>query len=373
MKNKATLASGATQKDCWWRVPVINRRAWAWEDANHTRHRGQWWQHAVIYQIFPWSFKDTTGNGLGDIRGIINQLDYVCSLGVDAIWLNPIYPSKRHDAGYAVKQLDDIDPLLGDLETFKDLLAIAHSFGLKILIDQVWNHTANTHPWFVESASSRDNPKADWYVWADGTAAGNPPNNWLSAFTGESAWCWHEPRQQYYLANFMPSQPELNWYNDTVVETVLDKARFWLELGVDGFRVDAVNFFVHDPQLQDNPIRTEADGLPDGIAPDNPMAQQLFTNSFCREETLKKLSRIRYLLDEYPHTVSLGEVTLCEDSILLSSQYVAGPDRLHLAYNSALLDDAPLSAAMMNEIMHRVQTHFPEGRAVSFYKIGDSI
>jgi alpha-glucosidase len=346
--------------DTWWRVPVINRRAWTWEDAHRKRRLGEWWQHAVIYQIFPWTFQDSDGNGIGDLEGIIDRFQYIRSLGVEAIWLTPIYPSKHEDAGYAVTYFDDIDPIFGDLDIFRRLLTVAHDFGLKVIIDQVWNHTADTHPWFEQSASSRDNPKADWYVWAD-AKNGGPPNNWLSAFTGNSAWHWHETRGQYYLGNFMPSQPQLNWYNDAVIDAVLTKARFWLEMGVDGFRIDAVNFFTHDATLQDNPLRTERDGLPDGIAPDNPMARQLFTNSFSREETLGKLHKIRALMDRYPHTVTLGEVTLCEDSIDLAGQYTHGDDRLHLAYNSALLQDEPLSAAMMANVMARVQKHFPTG------------
>ncbi len=345
----------------WWRVPVLNRRAWTWEDAHRNRRQGEWWRHAIIYQVFPWTFQDSNNDGVGDLEGIIDRLDYIRSLGVEAIWLTPIYPCKHLDAGYAVTCFESIDPLFGDFDVFKRLLNIAHDFGLKIIIDQVWNHTADTHPWFQESASSRDNPKADWYVWADAKEDGGPPNNWLSAFTGVSAWHWHEGRGQYYLANFMPSQPELNWYNEEMIESILQEARFWLDLGVDGFRVDAVNFFAHDPTLRDNPLRTERDGLPDGIAPDNPLARQMFTNSFCRDETLHKLQRIRCLMDEYPHTVTLGEVTLCEDSVDLSGQYVQGSERLHLAYNSALLLEEPLTASMMANVMSRVQKHFPGG------------
>ncbi|MEL6385699.1 MAG: alpha-amylase family glycosyl hydrolase, partial [Cyanobacteria bacterium J06626_18] len=320
-----------------------------------------WWRHAVIYQILPWSFLDTTQTGIGDLQGIIQKLDYVQSLGVDAIWLTPIYESPMEDMGYDITDMLDIDPLFGEMGDFEKLVDIAHGYGLKVLIDQVWNHTSDQHPWFVESRKSRDNPKADWYVWADPKADGSPPNNWLSAFMGGSAWHWDTRRQQYFLANFLPSQPELNWYNDDVVQAVLNLARFWLDKGVDGFRIDAVNFFLHDAQMRNNPVREPSMPLPDGIASDNPMVKQLFTHSFCRPETFEKLKPIRTLLDRYPQVVSLGEVTLCEDSIELSGQYVADRDRLHLVYNSALLQNQPLTAELLKNVMTRIQMHFPQG------------
>jgi len=254
----------------------------------------------------------------------------------------------------------DIDPLFGVMKDFEELLSIAHDMGLKVLIDQVWNHTSQLHPWFVESASSRTNPKSDWYVWHDPRDDGSPPNNWLSAFMGRSAWQWHLGRRQYYLANFLPCQPELNWHNPQVLEAVLDLARFWLDKGVDGFRIDAVNFFVEDPALRDNPERTPEMGLPDGISPDNPMVRQQFVNSFCRPEVFERLPAIRALLDEYPNVVSLGEVTLAEDSISLSGAYVQGDNRLHLAYNSSLLQDCPLSMTMLREVIERTLSNFPD-------------
>lgn len=343
----------------WWRLPVINRPQWS-AKGSHLR-LGEWWRHAVIYQIFPQSFQDTSGNGVGDLTGIVRRLDYIRSLGVEAIWLNPIFPSTHEDAGYDVLKHTDVDPMFGDLEDFKRLLAVAHDLGMKVIIDQVWNHTSSAHPWFVESRSNRHNAKADWYVWADPNPNGGPPNNWISAFSGRSAWCWDDSREQYYLANFMPSQPDLNWHNEAVIDAQLHKARIWLEMGVDGFRIDAVNFFVHDPALRDNPPRQPRHGEPDGIDMGNPMASQLFTNSFCRDETLAKLPRIRALMDEFPNTVTLGEVTLCEDSIELSGRYVTGDDRLHLVYNSALLQEAPLTADMLRQIMEKTLAAFPDG------------
>ncbi|MCT0202970.1 alpha-amylase family glycosyl hydrolase [Synechococcus sp. CS-603] len=319
-----------------------------------------WWKDAVIYQILPWSFLDTSGTGIGDLQGIIRRFDYVASLGVDAIWLTPFYESPMKDLGYDITDMLDIDPLFGVMKDFETLLSIAHDMGLKVLIDQVWNHTSQLHPWFVESASSRNNPKADWYVWHDPRDDGSPPNNWLSAFMGRSAWQWHLGRRQYYLANFLPCQPELNWHNSEVLEAVLDLARFWLDKGVDGFRIDAVNFFLEDPALRDNPERTPEMGLPDGISPDNPMVRQQFVNSFCRTEMFEQLPAIRALLDEYPNVVSLGEVTLAEDSIALSGAYVQGHNRLHLAYNSSLLQERPLSMAMLRGVIERTLSNFPD-------------
>jgi len=225
----------------------------------------------------------------------------------------------------------------------------------------VWSHTSDQHPWFVESRSSGDNAKANWYVWAEAKPDGSPPNNWYSAFTGKSGWHWDEVRQQYYFANFLPCQPDLNWHNPDVVDAILKRAKFWLKRGVDGFRLDAVNFFTHDPQLRDNPPRPKEAPDPDGIAPDNPMVQQLFKYHFCRPETLDALKPLREMVDEYSGVVTLGEVTLCEDSIALSGEYVAGDQRLHLAYNSALLEEEPLTARLMEDIIKRVQQHFPKG------------
>ncbi|MDB9314768.1 alpha glucosidase [Spirulina sp. CS-785/01] len=345
----------------WWRNPVINRRAWTWEDANNMTHNGQWWQHAVLYQIYPWSFKDKRGNGAGDLKGIISKMDYLASLGVDALWLSPIFESPMNDLGYDITDMLNIDPLFGDMKDFQTLLKVAHSVGLKVIIDQVWNHTSDQHPWFIESRKSRDNSKADWYVWADPREDGSPPNNWLSAFMGESAWHWDEQREQYYYSNFLPSQPDLNWHNPDVREAIFNRAKFWLDQGVDGFRLDAVNFFLHDQHLRDNPPRQESEPLPDGTDPENPLVTQKYFYSFCRPETLEILKPIRELVDQYSGVVLLGEVTMGEDSVALSSEYVAGEDHLHLAYNSVLLEDEPISASKMKQIVERVQRHFRYG------------
>jgi alpha-glucosidase len=218
-----------------------------------------WWRGAVIYQIYPRSFRDTNGDGVGDLIGIIEKLDYVASLGVDAIWLSPFFASPMTDFGYDVSDYCAVDPLFGTLEDFDRLVARAHALGLKVVIDQVYAHTSDHHAWFQESRANRDNAKADWYVWADPAPDGTPPNNWLSVFYGPS-WTWDGRRMQYYMHNFLPSQPNLNVNKPEVQAALFDTARFWLGRGVDGFRLDAINFAMHDPQLRSNPpvVSTDA-------------------------------------------------------------------------------------------------------------------
>lgn len=321
----------------------------------------EWWQNALIYQICPLSFLDTNGDGSGDLDGIVDKLDYIAALGVDAIWFSPIYESPMKDLGYDITDMRAIDPLFGKMEDFDRLLALCHARGLKVMLDQVWNHTSNEHPWFVESCSSRDNPKADWYVWHDAKEDGSPPNNWLSSFVGESAWEWDETRQQFYFYNFIKSQPDLNWHSPGVVDAIFEVAQFWLDKGVDGFRIDAPNYFFHDLQLRDNPPRPDDATLPDGIPPDNPMVQQLFKYNFCRPEVVDVIKKIRNFVDQYPGVFTLGETTLAEDSIALSGEYASGEDKLHLGYSSALLVDQPISASLMRNIMKKIQHHFPDG------------
>jgi alpha-glucosidase len=321
----------------------------------------EWWQNAVIYQIVPWSFLDTDSDGRGNLNGIIEKLDYIAALGVDAIWLTPIYESPMDDLGYDITDMVDIDPVIGDLKVFDKLLSLTHSRGLRMIVDQVWGHTSDRHFWFIESSKSRDNPKADWYVWADPKPDGSPPNNWLSAFNGDSAWAWEPQREQYFLFHFLRSQPKLNWENPAVVEAILKRAKFWLDRGVDGFRIDAPNFFMHDEDLRDEPMRPEGSPMPDGIDPDNPMAKMMFKYSFCRPEALDALKPVRELVDQYPSTVTLAEVTLCEDSIKLSGEYVQGNHRAHLAYNSALLIEEPISAELMRRTLEKVEKNFTNG------------
>lgn len=347
----------------WWREPVLNRRAWSWHDREQQRHGGEWWQNAIIYQISPWSFQDSDGDGKGDLGGVIRRLDYLQSLAIDAIWLTPIYESPMDDLGYDITDMRAIGKSFGSMEQFDRLVQLAHQRDLKIVLDMVWNHTSAQHPWFQESRKDRNNRYADWYVWADPAADGGPPNNWRSAFNGESGWKYVDSRKQYYFFNFLESQPDLNWHNPEVRKAVLRRARFWLERGIDGMRLDAVNFYCHDPELRDNPVREPGSKMPDGIDPNNPAAEHCFVNSFCRDETLEFLKPLRELCEEYPGTMLLGEVTLCEDSIELASKYVTGEERCHLAYHSGLHFKEPLSAGRMREVIAKAVKSFGKGGA----------
>lgn len=233
----------------------------------------QWWRGAVIYQIYPRSFLDSDGDGVGDLRGIEARLEHVAALGVDAIWISPFFTSPMADFGYDIADYRDVDPLFGTLADFDRLLAKAHALGLKVMIDQVLSHCSERHPWFEESRQSRDNPKADWFVWADPRPDGTPPNNWLSLFGGV-AWQWEPRRAQYYLHNFLAAQPDLNFHNPQVRAAQLDNVKFWLDRGVDGLRLDAINFCFHDAQLRDNPPKPAALRTGRGFSPDNPYAYQ---------------------------------------------------------------------------------------------------
>lgn len=211
-----------------------------------------WWRGAVIYHIYPRSFADSNGDGVGDLPGITAHLEYVAALGVDAIWLSPFFPSPMKDFGYDISDYCDVDPIFGTLADFDRLLARAHQLGLRVVIDQVLSHTSDQHPWFRESRMSRDNSRSDWYVWADARSDGTPPNNWQSLFGG-SAWTWDARRRQYFMHNFLREQPDLNVHNPQVQGALFKCMRFWLDRGVDGFRLDAINHAMHDRQLRDNP------------------------------------------------------------------------------------------------------------------------
>lgn len=319
-----------------------------------------WWRSAAIYQVYPRSFFDSNGDGIGDLPGIIQKLDYIAQLEVDAVWISPFFKSPMKDFGYDISDYRAVEPMFGTMEDFQLLLKEAHHRNLKILIDQVWNHTSDQHSWFLESRSSRDNAKADWYVWEDAKPDGSPPNNWRATFGG-SAWEWDETRQQYYLHSFLVSQPDLNWYNPEVKGAIFDVARFWLDMGVDGFRLDVVNFYLHDRQLRDNPPRPPEMKRPAGADPKDPFFDFINVHNFCQPEIIDLLKSIRQVMDEYPGTTTLAEISSAEDPLLLASEYVSGDDKLHTAYNSELMKDEPFSYARLREMIQRIETHFQDG------------
>jgi len=317
----------------------------------------RWWRGAVIYQIYPRSFLDTDGDGVGDLPGIERKLDYIAALGVDAIWISPFFKSPMADFGYDIADYRDVDPLFGTLDDFDRLLAKAHSLGIRVIIDQVLSHTSDQHAWFVESRQDRDNAKADWYVWVDPREDGTPPNNWMSLFGGV-AWRWEPRREQYYLHNFLSSQPDLNFHNPQVRQATLDNVRFWLDRGVDGFRLDAINFCFHDPELRDNPPKAKALRTGRGFSADNPYAYQYHWYNNTRPENLPFLERLRELLDRYPGTTTLGEIS-SEDSLATMAEYVT-ERRLHMGYSFELLVD-DFSAAYIRGTVRRLEESMTGG------------
>ena len=301
-----------------------------------------WLRGAVVYQIYPRSFRDADGDGVGDLKGAIDKLDHIAKLGCDAVWLSPFFTSPMKDYGYDVSNYVDVDPLFGSLADADALIQRAHELGLKVIIDQVWSHSSDQHAWFTESRASRDNAKADWYVWADAKADGSPPNNWQAMFGG-CAWTWDARRRQYYLHNFLAEQPDLNVRNPAVQDALLDVARFWLNRGVDGFRLDVVNFFVHDAQLRDNPSLN----LPKAPPRPHQFQRQLYTRT--QPETLVFLARLRALLDEYG-AMAVGEIE-DEEPLKVQRDYTDGADRLHTAYSFYLLRTRAMNPAVIKEAM----------------------
>ena len=291
-----------------------------------------WWREAIIYQVYPRSYLDTNGDGVGDLPGITARLDYIASLNVDIVWLSPFFKSPMKDFGYDISDYCDVDPLFGTLADFDALIVKAHQLGLKIMIDQVMSHSAEAHPWFAESRLSRDNPKADWYVWADPLPDGNPPNNWLSVFGG-SSWQWDTRRRQYYLHNFLTSQPDLNFHNPAVRQAQLDVLRFWLERGVDGVRMDACDYYFHDRQLRSNPpAAAHGTGLTTAV---NPYGMQSHLYDKTQPDNIAFLREVRKLLDEYG-AIAIGEVG-ADDALAVMAEYTSGGDKLHMAYSFSLL------------------------------------
>jgi alpha-glucosidase len=297
-----------------------------------------WWQTGVIYQVYPRSFQDSNDDGVGDLQGVIRRLPYLAELGVDAIWLSPIFPSPMADFGYDIADYTDIDPLFGSLADFDALLEAAHRLGIRIILDLVPNHTSDQHPWFKESRSSRDNPKRDWYIWRDPRGAGAPPNNWLSEFGG-SAWQYDQHTGQFYYHAFLAAQPDLNWRNPEVRAAVYDVIRFWLRRGVDGFRIDVIWHLIKDDLFRDNP------GNPDFRPGDPPHRAVLPLYTADRPELPQVVAEMRRVTDEFPERVLIGEIYLPVERLV--TYYGPALTGLHLPFNFTLLGAAWHSIAKL--------------------------
>ncbi len=299
-----------------------------------------WWRDGVIYQIYPRSFMDTDGDGVGDLAGIRQRLDHLAWLGVDGIWISPFFPSPMADFGYDVSDYCDVDPLFGNLTEFDRLLAEAHRRNLRVVLDLVPNHTSDRHPWFEGSRSSRQHPKRDWYVWRDPKPDGSPPNNWTSYFGGP-AWTLDEHTGQYYLHSFLSAQPDLNWRNPEVVAAIHDVVRFWLDRGVDGFRIDVVHCIAKDPRFRDDP---EVDGVRQRRHSEN------------HEDVHVMLRDLRRLVDRYPERMLVGEVFIMDPAAV--ARYYGRGDELHLAFNFSFMH-APWDAAAFRHQVERFAAQLP--------------
>ncbi len=320
------------------------------------RRMTEWWRGAVVYQIYPRSFQDDNGDGIGDLPGITRRLDHVASLGADAIWLSPFFTSPMADMGYDVSDYRDVDPRFGTLADFDALVARAHALGLRVIIDQVISHTSDQHPWFQSSRAAKTGPHADWYIWADPKPDGSPPTNWLSVFGGP-AWTWEPTRRQYYLHNFLNVQPDLNFHNEAVQDALVDAMRFWLERGVDGFRLDTVNYYFHDAELRDNPAMPPE---PDGRPPLNPYDMQEHIFSKSRPENLQFLARLRQLTDGYDARTMVGEVGDRLRAIEIMADYTRGNTLLHMAYSFDMLGPE-FEPGHFREIVEGFFTGAPDG------------
>lgn len=300
----------------------------------------EWWRGAVIYHIYPRSFADSNGDGIGDLAGITTHLGHVASLGVDAIWLSPFFTSPMKDFGYDVADYCNVDPMFGTLNDFDRLIERAHALGLRVIIDQVFSHTSDQHHWFRDSRSDRVNPRADWYVWADARPDGSPPNNWQSVFGGP-AWAWDARRGQYYLHNFLTEQPDLNVHNVAVQDALLASARFWLERGVDGFRLDAIDYAMHDPALTDNPPRP-----PDGRPRSRPIDFQQPRHNKGHADLVAFIERVRALTEQYGGRFTVAEIG-GEGAEPVMKLLTQGQRRLHTAYGFNFLYADALTPALV--------------------------
>jgi alpha-glucosidase len=302
-----------------------------------------WWQDGIIYQVYPRSFQDSNGDGIGDLRGVIRRLDYLKGLGVRAVWLSPVYPSPMADFGYDISDYRGIWPTFGTMADFDELLAKVHAAGMKLILDLVPNHTSDEHPWFLESRSSRDNPKRDWYIWKDARPDGGLPNNWLSVFGGP-AWEWDEKTGQYYYHAFLVKQPDLNWRNPEVEKAMLEVMRFWLDKGVDGFRVDAMWHMIKDLQWRDNPRNPEYQDWMSSYE------QLLPVYSTDQPEMHGIAAKMRKLLDEYDQRLMIAEIYLPVHRLV--TYYGTHEKEAHLPFNFMLISlawDSRLIAAAIDE------------------------
>jgi len=316
-----------------------------------------WWRGAVIYQIYPRSFRDSNGDGIGDLPGIIAGLDHVADLGVDAIWISPFFRSPMKDFGYDVADYRAVDPIFGEDADVDRLVAAAHARGLRVLIDLVLPHSSDQHPWFLESRAGRDNPRSDWYVWADARPDGSPPTNWLAVFGGPS-WQWEARRQQYYLHHFLREQPNLNWHNPAVVDAMLGEARFWLDRGIDGFRLDAITTLVHDPLLRNNPPRDRTGAGVDIPGPVfSPYRYQDHVHDRDQPQILALLERVRALVEPYG-AFTMGEIGDV-DSVAAMARYTSAA-RLHTGY-SFMLTRPVFDREHLRRVVHAFETQVVDG------------
>lgn len=306
-----------------------------------------WWKGAVIYQVYPRSYADSNNDGIGDLPGITAKLDYIASLGVDAIWLSPFFTSPMRDFGYDVADYCDVDPIFGTLADFDALIREAHTRGIRIIIDQVYSHTSDQHPWFVESRESRGNAKADWYIWADAKPDGSPPSNWQAVFGGP-CWTWDARRQQYYMHNFLSEQPDLNVHNPHVQDAIVETTRFWLDRGVDGFRLDALNFIMHDPIFRDNPPATH----------DRPRTRpfdfQQHIHNQSHDDIPAFLERLQAAISAHGSHFTVAEIG-GDNADAEMRDYTRGPDRLNSAYGFTYLYAPELS----RDVVHNALAEWP--------------
>lgn len=316
-----------------------------------TAAKGAWWQRGVIYQVYPRSFQDSNGDGIGDLKGIIQRLDYLTWLGVDAVWLSPIYPSPMLDFGYDISDYTAVDPIFGTLADFDELVLAAHRRGLKLILDFVPNHTADLHRWFQESRRDRRNSYRDWYIWRDPAPDGGPPNNWLSEFGG-SAWEYDAATEQYYYHAFLKQQPDLNWRNPALREAMYEVLRFWLNRGVDGFRIDVLHHLIEDAAFRDNPPNPN---YGPGMRPSSAL---LPSHTVDQPEIPEIIAGLRHVVDEYPDKVLIGEIHLPIQRLV--SYYGVELNGIHLPFNFNLLN-ARWTATVLNDLIRTYEAALPKG------------